>query len=245
MVADPQLDPGTAADEGDMFSCAPLEVTVDPRLVNAQDLTVRADFGQIYIEWNPAAPPDDPQELVTLTALDDAMESGRRVGVRPGFIDVMTPGQWNFGTPLRLEVWSAEPPDDRDGWDHEVDADLDLGPGGLWIGGPPAAKRTELVAADVPAGDYRVRISGCGFTERGQAGADGDDSYRLRLWPRGESSPPVLRKRWPGWEPDQAAGEEVWQRPDYDAIRRSMRSQPGHRISVAPEQPQADPPPDH
>jgi hypothetical protein len=34
----------------------------------------------------------------------------------------------------------------------------------------------------------------------GNAGSYGDDTYRMRLWPRGEQAPPVLRKRWPGWD---------------------------------------------
>lgn len=55
-------------------------------------------------------------------------------------------------------------------------------------------------SADVPAGRYRARISGRGFTEVGHAGAEGDDSYRMRLWPRSRREDPALRKRWPGWD---------------------------------------------
>jgi hypothetical protein len=165
-------------------------------MISAQDLIVAADYGQIYIY--PPAPAGAPGPLEeALTALDDAIGSGRFVGVRPGFIDVMTPGQWNFSTPFRLETWSAEPPDDRDDWDHEVDADLDAPTGRIYFeasGGGP------VHPADIPAGRYRARISGRGFTELGHAGADGNDSYRLRLWPRGQQEDPALRKRWPGWD---------------------------------------------
>jgi hypothetical protein len=178
-------------------------MTVDPRLISAQDLIVVADYGQIYIWPYSSAPPDefaDDDEDVPLAALDDATASGRFVGVRPGFIDVLTPGQCNFRTPLRLEVWLAEPSDDRDDWDHEVDADLDVPEGSLLIAGPPVHLKSEVVEANVPSGSYRVRISGRGFTELGAAGANGDDSYQLRLWPRGPVSTPLLRKRWPGWD---------------------------------------------
>jgi hypothetical protein len=34
----------------------------------------------------------------------------------------------------------------------------------------------------------------------GEARAEGDDSYRLRLWPRGPREDAALRKRWPGWD---------------------------------------------
>jgi len=55
-------------------------------------------------------------------------------------------------------------------------------------------------SVDVPAGRYRARISGWGFTEVGRTGADRDDSYRLRLWIRDQQQDPAVRKRWPGWD---------------------------------------------
>jgi len=177
-------------------------MVAEPRLISAQDLIVDADYGQLYI-YSPGTL-DDPG--VYEAALDDATRSGRHVGVQPGFIDLMTPGQYNFSTPLRLEVWSADPPDDRSGWDHEVDADLDIPDGQIVFeasGGGPAT------SAGIPAGAYRVRISGRGFTKLGFAGANGTDTYRLRLWPRSRPANPVLRKRWRGWdsapEPDPQA----------------------------------------
>jgi hypothetical protein len=163
----------------------------------AHDLVVRADHGQIYIESS--ATDDDAWSdgHDYYAALEDAINSGRFVGVQPGLIDLMTPGQWNWNTPMRLEIWSGEPPDDSEAWDHEVDADLEVPDG--WIsfaasgGGYPM--RTEI-----PAGSYRVRVSGRGFTVRGRAGAEGDDSYRLRFWLRAQAADPALRKRWPGWD---------------------------------------------
>jgi hypothetical protein len=53
-------------------------------------------------------------------------------------------------------VWSAEPTDDRDDWDHEVDADFSV-PEGTLVIGAPVTGNTET---HVPAGRYRVRISG-------------------------------------------------------------------------------------
>jgi hypothetical protein len=168
----------------------------DVHLVAARDLLVRADHGQIYIESS--AVDDDAwgSDDTYLEALEDALASGRFVGVRTGLIDLMTPGQWNWKTPMRVEIWSGEPPDDRDDWQHEVDADLDVPDG--WISfaasGGDTPQRT-----DVPPGAYRVRVSGRGFTVTGRAGAEGDDSYRLRLWLRDRPADPQLRKRWPGW----------------------------------------------
>jgi hypothetical protein len=169
------------------------------RLIAAQDLVVAADYGQIYIESS--ATDDDPWEEDDkyMGALNDATESGRFVGVRPGLIDLKTPGQWNFETPMRLETWSAEPADDQVDWDHEVDVDFDV-PGG-WISfAPSGLGSSSAQRAEIPPGNYRVRVSGRGFTALGGAGAEGDDNYRLRLWPRERPADPVLRKRWPGWD---------------------------------------------
>jgi hypothetical protein len=173
----------------------------DPEMISAQDLIVAADYGQLYINSLAAADEDedfDEEEGYEVPALDDATESGRFVGVRPGFIDVLTPGQWNSRTPMRLEIWSAEPPDDRGDWDHEVDADFDVLDGRIYF--KPSGTGDYGVPADIPPGRYRARISGRGFTKLGHAGADADDSYRLRLWPRGQREDPGLRKRWPGWD---------------------------------------------
>jgi hypothetical protein len=169
----------------------------EPSLVAAQDLIVRADHSQIYIESSAAEDDGWDGDDAYTGALEDAVGSGRFVGVRPGLIDLLTPGQWNWNTPMRIEIWSGEPPDDRHAWDHEVDADLDVPDG--WISFAASGGGTPQ-RADVPSGTYRVRVSGRGFTVLGHAGAEGDDSYRLRLWHSGRPADPVLRKRWPGWD---------------------------------------------
>jgi len=78
---------------------------------------------------------------------------------------------------------------------------FDVPHGRLDIAGPPAHLTVEMVEARIPPGRYRVRVSGRGFSAVGAAGADADDSYRLRFWPRRGDTPAVLRRRWPGWEP--------------------------------------------
>ncbi|MFF7705497.1 hypothetical protein [Streptomyces lydicus] len=166
-----------------------------PKLI--RDLQVRADYGQIYI-YSAASFDDDPQ--VSLDALEDARGSRRFVGTAGagGFIDLLTPGQWNWKTPVRLEVFPAEPKGDTDEWEHEVDVDLDVPDGRLWF--EPAGGSGNAVETKVPAGEYRVRVSGRGFAALGRAGAEGSDSYRLRLWARTTDAPAALRKFWSGWE---------------------------------------------
>lgn len=163
--------------------------------VFAVDLRVEADHGQIYIYSDAVVDFADESEPL-MVALDDAYDTGRYVGVVPGLLDIITPGTRNADTPMRVEVWAAEPPADTDDWLQEVDADLDV-PDGILVF--EASGFSEGIPQDVPPGSYRVRVSGAGFTERGDAGADGDDYYRLRLWPRTADTEPVLRKCWDSW----------------------------------------------
>lgn len=156
---------------------------------------VAADHGQIYIyshiEW-----PDDPEtDNVFHEALDDALDSKRYVGASRGCIDVLTPGQWNWETPMRVELWSSEPPTaDTADWDHEVDIDFDAPAGGIVF--EPSGGSGRSASASLPAGRYRMRVSGRGF-RKGQLQVN--DAYRLQLWPRLQDTPASLRKCWPGW----------------------------------------------
>jgi hypothetical protein len=171
-------------------------MTIQPALILGCDLVVAADHGQIYI-YSTATQPEAEDGNPYLDALADGTDSDRFVGVVPGMIDLMTPGQWNWQTPMRLEVWSAEPAADTNAWDHEVDVDLDVPDGNLNF---EASGGGAEVSAEVPPGYYRVRVSGKGFTELGHEGVEGGDSYRLRLWPASGPAAPLLRKRWPGWD---------------------------------------------
>jgi len=164
----------------------------------ARELTVRADHGQIYIYSLAATNNDDAWETsenVYLDALEDATSSRRFVGVAGGLVDLMTPGQWNWETPMRVEVWNGEPAADA-GWDHEVDVDLDIPDGQLHF---DASGGSGSVRVEVPAGMYRARVAGRGFTALGVSGDNATDEYRLRLWPRTVDSDPKLRIAWPGW----------------------------------------------
>jgi hypothetical protein len=55
------------------------------------------DHGQIYIGSSAAVQDDENNPYIA--AFVDATESARFIGVRPGLIDPLTPGQWNGGVP--------------------------------------------------------------------------------------------------------------------------------------------------
>lgn len=163
--------------------------------MHVRDLTVSAQHGQIFI-FSPEVHRLDTEQEGFIEALNDALDSCRFVGTAFGLVDLVTPGHWNWETPMRVEVWAAEPEDDAGDWDHEVDLDFDAPDGCVFFEAAGGGLHYET---DIPAGSYRLRVSGRGFTGVGLDAVDGDDSYRLRLWPRAQDREPVLRKNWPGW----------------------------------------------
>ena len=170
------------------------------RMPIVRELIVAADYGQIYI-CDPQTqevpnPTDDEDDNVALRALDDAYGSRRFVGYDGGFVDVITPSQYNWKAPLRLEVHAAPPPLDADDWDHIVEVPLPAPSGMLLFQASGDGPRTEVM---VPPAIYRARISGRNYVLAPDA-IEGGETYRVQLWPASES-PAELVKYWPGWDP--------------------------------------------
>lgn len=161
-------------------------------MISSHDFTMSVDDGQIHL-FGTVFLDDYPNAYDD--AVQDAISSRRFVGEAAGLVVLLTPGQSNDDTPLRLEVWAQEPPDDSERWDHEVDVDIDAPTG--FVAVSSVGGEDEVV--HVPVGSYRARVSGRGFDLLGFAGANGEDSYRVRLFPRAEPNPPALRRSWPGW----------------------------------------------
>ncbi|MWA04599.1 hypothetical protein F8568_030325 [Actinomadura sp. LD22] len=170
-------------------------MTSAAEMISAQDLAVAADHGQVYIyshvDWG-----DDPNTSPYLEALADAKDSRRYVGASRGLVDLITPGQWNWKTPMRVEIWTGEPPADTSEWDNEVDLDFDAPTGGITF--EPSGGTEHISGASLPAGRYRMRVSGRGFGDP-STNTPAADHYRLRLWPRLQDSPAALRRSWPHW----------------------------------------------
>jgi hypothetical protein len=73
---------------------------------------------------------DDPWER----AGDDAYGSRRLVGYDKSLVSVITPSQFNWTAPLRLEVSDTPPSLDTDAWDHVVEVPLPAPSGTLLSG---------------------------------------------------------------------------------------------------------------
>jgi hypothetical protein len=73
----------------------------------------------------------DPADDTIERALNASMDSETHVSSLDNIVVFSTPVQFNYATPMRIEVWPTEPPGDADNWDQVVDVDLDVPTGQL------------------------------------------------------------------------------------------------------------------
>jgi hypothetical protein len=153
------------------------------------------DYGQFYLTSGPR------------TLFPDFIHLGREA-LKPGgigiseidnFILVLSPVQCNWTLAVHVERWEQEPAADLESWQQVYEASVSIGADGLiWesVGGeddPPIP---------VPAGDYRIRISGRGFVH---PYVEDNDTWRLQLWPTTERITPRQLREFV-WEPGPPAG---------------------------------------
>lgn len=132
-----------------------------------------ADYFQFYLQDEGAS--GGLGEAWTEAAL------ARRLAVGPGVVGVYTAR--NMTVPVTVEVHPSAPPDDRDAWEHVAEDSLEVPSGRVVVAGctdyfPDAAR------IDVAPGVYRLRASFAGLDTLRDNGLDGDDRYRVQLWPR-------------------------------------------------------------
>ena len=118
--------------------------------------------------------------------------SERLLAVAPGTLGIGTVR--NMHVPVRLEVLGAEPAEDFEAWGHVVACSLAAPSGRIVVAGcmdylPDAAR------VDVPAGGLRARVSYGALDSLSLDGLDGDDHYRVQLWPGGPVLVSVLKQR--------------------------------------------------
>lgn len=146
--------------------------------------SIFADYHQFYL-WDKDVAPDAPTDYS-----DTDVE--RRIKSAPNVV-VIRPER-NMDVPVELEVVTTEPNSDFSQWDHVAEASLELPSGHLEIhectGGP-------IDQINLSPGTYRVRAYFGALNELSEDGLDGNDHYRLVLWPA-SFAPTVVLKRFPG-----------------------------------------------
>jgi hypothetical protein len=151
-------------------------------LIETKQLEVFADYHQFYL-WDSAMKPEAPESYT-----DDDVR--RRIKTGPNVVVIQT--ERDLDVPVTIEIHDSEPGVDVNAWDHVAEASLHLPCGHLQVhectGGPIADFK-------VAPGWYRVRSMHGGFETIAPIGADGNDFYKVLLWPADAAEVAVL-KQW-------------------------------------------------
>lgn len=146
--------------------------------------SIFADYHQFYL-WDRDASPEAPTDYT-----DTDIE--RRIKAAPNVV-VIQPER-NMDVPVTLEVVATEPETDFDQWDHVAEASLELPSGHLEI---HECTGGSIDRIDLSPGTYRVRAYFGALGELSEDGLEGQDHYRLVLWPA-VFAPVGVLKQFPG-----------------------------------------------
>jgi hypothetical protein len=96
--------------------------------------------------------------------------------------------------PVRVDVLEGEPPLDAEAWDHMTECSIQIDSGRLVVAGC-TDYFPEAVRIPLAPGTYAVRVSYGGLASLSADGLDGDDHYRVQLWPGVPTAARVLKQR--------------------------------------------------
>lgn len=155
-------------------------------ILHLADLSLFADYYQFTVQ-DGGVFPDAPTDWTS----DDI---DRRVKVAPNVV-VVCPLR-NDTVPVQVEVHDRAPQIDLDGYDHAVRASLDLPTGILQIHECTGGERLRLTLAPGP---YAVLALFSGLETIDEAQGEGEDTYRVLLWPDASAPVDVLK----AWNPPE------------------------------------------
>ncbi len=142
---------------------------------------VFADYHQFYL-WDHEHQLD--QELDFTQADVD-----NRIKAAPHLV-VIQPER-NMTVPVELEIATGAPEPALDGWDHVAEASLDLPSGQLEV---HECTTGSVDILPVEPGTYRVRGYFGGLGTLSLDGLEGDDHYRIVVWPAPTGEVVVLKQ---------------------------------------------------
>lgn len=143
--------------------------------------SVFADYHQFYL-WDKEISPDAPTDYT-----DADVE--KRIKAAPNVVAIQP--ERNMSVPVELEIAPCEPAPEFQPWDHIAEASLELPSGQLEIhectGGP-------IDQISLQPGTYRIRAYYGGLNEISEDGLEGNDHYKLVIWPAPSASVLVLKQ---------------------------------------------------
>ena len=140
-----------------------------------------ADYHQFYL-WDKGMAPEAPTEY---------SEQDVRYRIKTGMHVVVIQPERNLTVPVAIEVHDSEPGCSLDRWDHVAEASLHLPTGALQVESCTGGSITEF---EVVPGWYRVRSFHANLTSISIDGLEGEDTYKVVVWPAPCSPTKVLKQ---------------------------------------------------
>jgi hypothetical protein len=100
----------------------------------------------------------------------------------------------NMDVPVEVVICDAEPDLDLSGWDHVVAFSVDFPSGQVIVAGC-TDYRPDAERMNVPPGRYAARVLYANLDRLSPDGLDGEDFYRVELWPGAPSELRVLKRQ--------------------------------------------------
>jgi hypothetical protein len=142
--------------------------------------TLFADYHQFYLQ-------DEEAD----GDLSDSWNEQDLLAVAPGTIGVGAVR--DMDVPVEVEIRDSEPVDDLAEWDHVMECGIEVPSGRIVVAGctdyfPDAAR------IPVKPGKYRARIYYGDLESLSEDGLEGDDHYKVVLWPSEDMSVRVVKR---------------------------------------------------
>jgi hypothetical protein len=150
-----------------------------------QRFTVYADYHQFYVE---DAQTDAAQSAAPEFWSQEAFNRGLAIGR-----DMIAVGTARYGNvQVELEIAAQEPETDLTAWDQVNECSIELHSGTLLVRG--CTQDTESAPRiEATPGTYRARVGYANLDVDDPEAPNGDDHYRVVLWPGEPIEPRVLK----------------------------------------------------
>jgi hypothetical protein len=146
-------------------------------LLQSRSLKIFADYHLFYLLTGENTPDKYTKE-----------DCERRIKAEDLVVVIMP--ERNMTVPVEIEIHDCDPGYIADAWDHIAEASLNIPHGSLYV----TMVWDHIAELEVSPDWYRVRSHHGGFKTIARVGTDGDDYYRVVLWPAPEAEVEVLKQ---------------------------------------------------
>jgi hypothetical protein len=160
-------------------------MSADKEVIASSHGEILVDHGQIFLHDCAF----DFRE-VELDLLYNEESSDRHLGVAPDVLAIFT-AKWHGIVSLDLIVRSDPPDDAFADWVNVAEASLDL-PTGCVVALAPESSSEDGLRVKLPSGMYRARVYAGGIDTVDEYMMEGQDHYRVALWPAPFADPILL-----------------------------------------------------